>query len=119
MATHLTITATHDGTVSGRDVRDALRGIDADDISVSSPVTSPAGLSTVHETVEPDQQNGEPTHLVHVQSGEHDEAFTKTTTDAIVGAISALAGVSAVDVDGGYEPPEEDEDEDDGVETEQ
>lgn len=116
MATHLTVTATHDGTVRNRDVRDALRGIDPADLSVSSPVTNPSRLSTVREVVEPEDEDDEPTHLIHVRTGERDVEFTKKTTDAIVAAVSTIDGVSEVDVDGGYEPsePEPDEHEDTG-----
>lgn len=115
MATYLTVTATHDGRVSNRDVRDALRSVDSDDISVSSPIPSASRLSTAHEVVEAEEGDGEPTHRFHVRSGKRDEEFTRTTTDAIVSAISTIDGVTDVAVDGGYEPPEEDDaDADDG-----
>lgn len=116
MANHLTVTATHDGTVTNRDVRAALRGIDPADVSVTSPVSNPARLSTAREVVEPEHEGDEPTHLVHVRAGERDAEFTKKTTDAIVAGISTIDGVAEVDVDGGYEPsePEPDADEDTG-----
>lgn len=112
MASHLTVTATHDGTVSNRDVRDALQDVDSDDLSQSSPIASGSRLSTAHEVVEAEEEGEEPTHKVHVRSGEREAEFTRTTTDAIVAAISTIDGVSSVDVDGGYEPPEEEPDDD-------
>ncbi|MDX1747919.1 MAG: hypothetical protein R3324_18450 [Halobacteriales archaeon] len=101
MATHLTITATHDGSVGNRELREALRGIDADDISQSSPVTSPSRLATVRDDREPEDE--EPAYRWLIRSGDRDEVFTKKTTDAIVAAVSTLDGVSEVAVDGGYE----------------
>ena len=101
MATHLTITATHDGSVGNRELREALRGIDADDISQSSPVDHPASLSTAKDDGE--SEDGEPVYRWLIRSGDREEEFTKKTTDAIVAAVSTLDGVSEVAVDGGYE----------------
>jgi hypothetical protein len=106
MATYLTVTATHDGSVSNRIVRGALRAVDAEELSQSSPIASASRLSTAHEILEAD--DGELTYQVNVRSGERDEEFTRTTTDAIVAALSTIDGVSDVEVDGGYEPPDED-----------
>ena len=104
MASYLTITATHDGSVGNRELREALRGIDADAISVSSPIDSPARLSTARDDSE--SEDGEPSYRWLIRSGDRDEEFTKKTTDAIVAAVSTLDGVTEVAVDGGYEEGE-------------
>lgn len=105
MATHLSVTATHDGSVDNHAVREALRGVE---ISVSSPIDSAARLSTAHDV---DDSGEEPSHRVHVRSGDRDAEFTKKTTDAITSAISAIDGVTDVAVDGGYDGDSDAEDE--------
>lgn len=117
MATHLTITATHDGSISNRELREALRDIDSEAISQSSPVTSPASLSTARADVEPEDE--EPTYQWLIRTGDRETEFTKKSTHAIVAAVSAIDGVTDVDVDGGYEPPDEVPDDDESESEEE
>lgn len=92
MATSLTVTAKHDGTVDNADIRDALRGLD---VSVTSPVRSTRDFSTAHDG-----------DTITVKAG-GDEDFTKKSTQAIIGALEAVEGVESVEHEGGYEPADE------------
>lgn len=97
MAGHITIAATHDGTLEPGTVRDALLGLD---VSQSSPVSedgSEVGTAFSGSTVT-------------LTVAGYDGDFTKKSQDSIKDALASIESVDADSVsveDGGYTPDSE------------
>lgn len=100
MASHLVLDVAHDGSVEVGDVSAALSGLD---VSQTSPVDadgSTFGCLPGDGSIE-------------VRNRGHDGRWTKKSQEAVLGALEAIEGVTDIEiVEGGYEPRDDDEEED-------